>query len=295
MLRLQSAGLEFDALEAVVGDHAPSLGDDLLFIERLAPAVRWIRRIDVLGILEEQVCAERYLLANRPTQKIHQRHVQVVGLQVQAGHFECRVGIAHCLARMGTRCQFSACDAGGPLSGDGGLDDGPQLVEVERVQANQLVLHLLLDRQSRRIAVALAQTDVAVVTLDLNDRAQRKRLMNAAGVEQWRIAKGNGGDGDAFDLHIAAPDRPGFRVWLFSGGLACAAVSRLSENESGVSRRGEVRRKRSPRRRPARSLPGSRQGTVIHGVQCVIQGSLPVVVFVGNGSMMDGVHCSRLI
>ncbi|CDF93601.1 hypothetical protein BN844_0580 [Pseudomonas sp. SHC52] len=40
---------------------------------------------------------------------------------------------------------------------------------------------------------------------------------------------------------------------------------------------------------------GARQGTVMRGVRYVIQGSLPIVVFVGNGSMMDGVYCSRLI
>ncbi len=62
-------------------------------------------------------------------------------------------------------------DAGRFLRGDGRLDDGPQLVEVERIQADQLALQLLLDRQGRGIAVTLPEADVTVVALDLDDRA----------------------------------------------------------------------------------------------------------------------------
>ena len=80
-----------------------------------------------------------------------------------------------------------------------------QLVEVERVEADQLRLQLLLDRQRRGIAVAFAEADVAVVALDLDDRAQRKGFVDTAGVEQRRITEGDGGDGDAFDFQEAAP------------------------------------------------------------------------------------------
>ncbi len=155
MLGIEGPGLELDALEAVVLDHPPGLGNDLLFVERLAPTVGRVRRIDVLGVLEKQVRAERNLVANRAAQQVHQRYVQVVGLQIQASHFERRIGIAHRLARVGTRRQFGTGNTGRFLRGDGRLDDGPQLIEVERIQADQLALQLLLDRQGRCIAIAL--------------------------------------------------------------------------------------------------------------------------------------------
>ncbi|MNG25836.1 hypothetical protein D3C84_1107450 [compost metagenome] len=80
MLRIEGSGLELDALEAIVLDHSPGLGNDLLFVERLAPTVGRVRRIDVLGVLEKQIGAERNLVANRAAQQVHQRHVQVMGL-----------------------------------------------------------------------------------------------------------------------------------------------------------------------------------------------------------------------
>ena len=87
-----------------------------------------------------------------------------------------------------------------------------QLIEVERVEADQLGLQLLLDQQRRGIAVAFTQADVAVVAFDLDDRAQRERLVNPAGVEQRRITEGDGGDGDSGDFQEAAPFGPGLKA-----------------------------------------------------------------------------------
>jgi hypothetical protein len=86
------------------------------------------------------------------------------------------------------------------------------LIEVERVEADQLTLQLLLNRQRRSIAVTFTQADVAVVAFDLDDRTQREGFVNAAGVEQWRITESNGGHGDAFDFQEAAPVGSDFRA-----------------------------------------------------------------------------------
>ena len=109
---------------------------------------------------------------------------------------------------MGARCQFRAGNARRFVRRHGSLDDAPQLIEVERIETDQLRLKLLLDQQRWRIAVTFTETDVAIVALDLDDRAQRERLVNPAGIEQRRITERDGGDGDSFDFQEAAPFGP---------------------------------------------------------------------------------------
>ncbi|MNK85483.1 hypothetical protein D3C87_1053650 [compost metagenome] len=166
----------------------------------------------MLRVFEKQVSAERNLVADRPAQQVHQRHVQRMRLQIEERHFERRVSVAHRFARMGTGGQFRAGKARRFVRRHSRLNDGAQLIEVERVKADQLALQLLLDRQRRSVAVTLTQTDVAIVAFDLDDRTQRKGFVNAAGVEQWRITEGDGGDGDSFDFQEAAPVGSDFRA-----------------------------------------------------------------------------------
>ena len=86
-----------------------------------------------------------------------------------------------------------------------GLNDSAQPVQIEGIKADQLLLHLLLDRQRRGVAVAFTQADIAGVALDLNDRAQREGFVDTAGVEQRRVAKRDRGDGNADDFQETAP------------------------------------------------------------------------------------------
>lgn len=83
------------------------------------------------------------------------------------------------------------------------LNDAAQLIEVERVEPDQLVLHLLLNGQRRGVAIAFAEADVTVVAFHFDDRAQCERFMDATGVEQRRIAKGDRGYGHAYDFQRA--------------------------------------------------------------------------------------------
>ncbi|EPM79019.1 hypothetical protein A249_33161, partial [Pseudomonas syringae pv. actinidiae ICMP 18804] len=53
--------------------------------------------------------------------------------------------------------------AGGFVCRNGGLNDAAQLIEVERVDADQLVLYLLLNRQCWRVAVTFTEADITVV------------------------------------------------------------------------------------------------------------------------------------
>jgi len=96
----QGPGLELDALETVLLDHAPGLGHDLLLVQRLAPVVRRVGRVDVLGVLEEQVGAEGHFIAHRTAEQVDQWPIQRPRLKIEQRHFEGRVGIGHGLAGM---------------------------------------------------------------------------------------------------------------------------------------------------------------------------------------------------
>nr|GFA81226.1 hypothetical protein [Tanacetum cinerariifolium] len=152
------------------------------------------------GVFEKQVSAERHTITNSPAQQVNQGQVHRACLHVEKRHLKGRVGVTHGFAGVGAGRQLGTGNARGLVCRDGGFDHRAQLVEVERVHADELALQLLLDRKRRRIAVAFAQADVAVVGFDLNDRAQRKGLMDAAGVEQGRITKGDRCDSDAYDF-----------------------------------------------------------------------------------------------
>ncbi|MNS37174.1 hypothetical protein D3C72_693810 [compost metagenome] len=123
MLRRQRPGLEFDAFETVRLDHPRGLRNDLLLAECFAPVVRLVRRIDMLRILEEQVSAERHFIANGTAEQIHQRHIQVMRLQIEEGYFERRISIAHRFAGMRTGREFGTGNSGGFVGGNGGLHD----------------------------------------------------------------------------------------------------------------------------------------------------------------------------
>ena len=88
MLGRQCPGLELDAFEAIGINHAPGLGDDLLFVQCLAPRVGLVGRINMLGVLEEQVGTEGNFIAHRAAEQVHQGHLQVLRLQVEKRHLE---------------------------------------------------------------------------------------------------------------------------------------------------------------------------------------------------------------
>ena len=108
----QRAGLELDAAEAVEIDHAFRLRHDLRFADPFAPRVRGIRRVDMLRVLEEKVCAERHFLAHRSAEQVDQRGIEVSRLDVQQGDLERRVRIRHLLRWMRSRRELGAAERG---------------------------------------------------------------------------------------------------------------------------------------------------------------------------------------
>jgi hypothetical protein len=83
VLRFEHTALQLDALEAVEGDHAARLRDDLLRIQAFAPGVGLVGPAVVLGVLEEQVGAVSHLRPHGAAQQVDHRRAGHLSLQVQ--------------------------------------------------------------------------------------------------------------------------------------------------------------------------------------------------------------------
>jgi len=184
----------------------------------------------MLGVFEEQVGTEGNLIAHRAAEQVHQRHLQVMRLQVKKRHFKGRIGVAHRFAGMGAGGQFRPRHAPRFIGRHCGLHNGPQLIEIERIETYELLLQLLLDGQCRSIAVALAQANVAIVALDFDDRTQGIGLVNSAGIEQRRVPEGDGGDSDTLDFQEAAPAGSVFKALCRDGVMAAQASGWLARD-----------------------------------------------------------------
>ena len=188
LLGREHAALEFDCGEAVFDDHALGLGDDARRVQRLAPRVRLAAGMG--GPLVEQVGAERHRVADLAAEQIGHRPAGGVALDVQAGHLERR---EHPVddARRGDHARQAGSVTGAVAAQPIG-DRGANRVEREHVQADDRVGGGFQTLQVHDVGVGLPQPDQAGVGVELDDRAQRVRLVHADGVEQRRVDERDG-------------------------------------------------------------------------------------------------------
>ncbi len=78
-------------------------------------------------------------------------------------------------------------------------------VQVGDAQADDRVAHGRDARGHDGAALSLAEADDPAVHDQLDDGAERERLVHAVGVEQRRVAEGDGGDDEVVDDHGAIP------------------------------------------------------------------------------------------
>ena len=105
LLRWQRAGLELDAPEAVLINHAARLRHHLFGRDALAERVGRVGLVDVFGVLEKQVGRERHGRARRAAQQVHHRRVGQLALQIHHRHFEGADHLGHRLGDVRARCQ----------------------------------------------------------------------------------------------------------------------------------------------------------------------------------------------
>ena len=86
-------------------------------------------------------------------------------------------------------------------------DRGANRVEREHVQAGDGVGGGFEPGQVRLVGVGLAEADQAGVGVELDDRAQRVRLVHADGVQQRRVDERDRGDAGAGDANLARRHR----------------------------------------------------------------------------------------
>ena len=126
-------------------------------------------------------------------------------------------------------------------------------------------LDFLEHRQHRRVAVALAQAHAAVVALDLDDRAQRIRLVDSAGIEQRRIPASHWARQPARRTFMHLAPR-GCGAWNAGGEMEVAfnmkALGTKSQQLSSTSRRMPAAERDEAN--PARNSRGRRQEPIRH-------------------------------
>ncbi|MDT4834975.1 hypothetical protein FQZ97_686290 [compost metagenome] len=198
----ERAGLELDALEAVLTDHAARLRHQLLGRERLAPGVGCVGLLDVFCVLVEQVGAEGHALARSAAQQVHDRRVGELALQVHHRHFKGADHLGYGFGDVGARCQRNL-DTEELRRGLPGRDQRGDthfhVVECPGRETRERRCGLGHRFEHGQVAVALVDADQAGVGLDLDDRAQRPGLVDAGGVEQRWIAECDRRDTDVSD------------------------------------------------------------------------------------------------
>ena len=87
----------------------------------------------------------------------------------------------------------------------------------------------------RLVGVGLAETDQPGVGVELNDRAQRVRLVHADGVQQRRVFKRDWGDAGAGDANLARRHR--YRASVSASAITArpaAMIERSSATSSAL-------------------------------------------------------------
>ena len=174
----------------------------LLGREALTPRVCRIRLADVLGVLEEQVGAERHRIACRTTQQIHDRGAGQLTLQIEHGHFKSTDDLGHIFGHMGAGGQRNLFTQKLGTGFGGSYQRGHAAlhgVQAPRRQTLQGRCGLGQRLQHGQIAIGLVDAHAPTSGFDLNDRTQSPRLVNTCRIEQWRITERNGRDAHVAD------------------------------------------------------------------------------------------------
>ena len=204
LLGRQRAGLELDALEAVLIDHAPGLGHQLGRRQGFAPGVGCIGLAHMLGVFVEQIGRVGHAVSCGSAQQVDDGGLGHLTLQVQHGDLEGADHLGHGLGDMGARGQRDLLTqkfrGREPGRSDQGGDTGLHFIEGPGREPDQGRCGLGQSIQHGLVAIALVDADQTGSSFDLDDGAQCPGLVNAGGVEQRRITEGNRRDADVADL-----------------------------------------------------------------------------------------------
>ena len=218
----EHAALELDGSETVTVDHPRRLGHDAAGVKRLAPGVRGRARVP--GPLVEQVGRERHAVARGPAEQVDDRAPGRLALDVEAGDLE---GGEDPVDRVAVAGQAGRDRRPGRREG---LDPAVDLVRLVNVGA--------LDGPGRGgeggqvllVRVRLAQPGQPGVGGDLDDGAQRERLVHPGRIQQRRVGERDGRDGDLRDTdglaHGASTARPASMMRASSA--RCSGVTSAS-------------------------------------------------------------------
>ena len=244
LLRGEDAALELERGEPVGVHQAAGLLDDAVGVERLAPAVWFLA--GVRGPLIEKVGRERHRVPDRAAQQVGDGQANRLALDVQAGHLE---GGEH---RVGGRGVADRPRGDGVAALPDHLRDPPvDLLGVEGVHALDGVRDGAQRGQMVLVRVGLAQAGQAGVGGDLDDRAERERLVHADRVQQRGIGEGDRGDRDAADLQGADA-----RVPLAHAPTAARPAARMARSSPRCSGDGSTSGGRTePASRPRSPTP----------------------------------------
>ena len=197
LLRRQSARFELDALEAIVGDHVPSLGHHLFGAQAFAIGISAVRLVNVFGVFEKQVGAEWHGVSRSAAQQIHDRGASQLALQIEHGHLKSADDLGHVLGHMGAGRQrnlfaqkLRSLLAWRHQRGHSGLH-GVEVPGREALQSRcgfgQHIKHGL-------VTIGLVDAHAPASRFDLDDRAQCPWLVDARRIEQRRITERDGRD-----------------------------------------------------------------------------------------------------
>ena len=198
LLGRKHAALEFDCGETVFVHDASSLGDDAVRVERLTELVGLATR--VRRPLVEQVRAERHRVADRAAEQVGDRPARRVALHVEAGDLERR---EHLVDGAGRGDHAGRAHSRESVAAEPVGDRRPNRVEREHVQTRDGLRSGVQPRQVRLVGVGLAEADQSGVRVELDDGAQRVRLVHADGVEQRRVDERDRRDAGARDTNPA--------------------------------------------------------------------------------------------
>ena len=196
---IEHARLELDVLEPVERDHPLHLADQRLRRERLAilvgPGVRPFAA--AARMLVERVGREGDLVADAAAEEVADRLLQRPAAEVERGDLERRVeALLHVERVLAGHVEgLRAVEARSLHVAFDEVDQESR--EAEGVGAEDAALERLEALRDRVAPVGLGDAGDLLVAHELQDRAERVRLVQSVGAPQRRV-----GDGDRVDLQI---------------------------------------------------------------------------------------------
>ncbi len=258
LLGCKHATLEFDCGEAVFVHDATSLGDDAVRIERLTERVGLATR--VRRPLVEQIRAERHRVADRATEQVRDRPARRVALHVKAGDLERREHLIDSACRGDHASRAHCAGVAAELVGD----RASNRVEREYVHTGDGVSGGVQPGEVRLVGIRLAEADQAGVCVQLDDRAQRVRLVHADGVEQRRVDERHRSDARARDTNPAG--RHGYTTLVSAPASTARPAAMILRSSATSSAVGMINGERTgPAGMPSSATPALTSDTAYPG------------------------------